>query len=217
MRPRLRHRTLEDYAAHFRALLDDSLRDRLQGRGRTALSLSGGLDSASLAASAATIGLPSPGSPIHAISYVFDELHPCDERRYIEPLVARYGLPSTTIPGDELWPLHEQPAWPRHPHHTQLDPYAHLTRAVRLRAAELGGDTLVVGNYGDALFDGGRFWIAEHLRALRLAHTIRVLARDDVALPTREGWWRYGLRPLMPRGVLRGGTLGRGAFGGSGA
>jgi asparagine synthase (glutamine-hydrolysing) len=198
----LHYRRTEHYVEDFRSLLADSMRDRLRHSRRVALSLSGGLDSTSVAATLAHLSLPSPNTDLQAISYIFDDLSSCDERRYIRPVIERYGIAWHPILADGMWSLRPDPPLPAHPHHVEIDPVSHLTDAVRRMAFSVGCDTLVTGSFGDALFDGGRFWLADLLAAGRWSHAFSVARRPGVRLAA-SSVWTYGLRPLVPRPMLR--------------
>jgi len=61
--------------------------------GADAVLLSGGLDSPMIAAFAAAASLERSGRPLLAVSAVFPDLPSVDERRYVELVAERFGLP----------------------------------------------------------------------------------------------------------------------------
>ena len=94
----------EEYAEHFRALFKDSVEARLRSNGPVGSTLSGGLDSSSIASQGARISQ----SPIHTFSAVFGEDSGSDERPHIEAVLSKYdGLQPHFIRGDEKSPLAE--------------------------------------------------------------------------------------------------------------
>lgn len=140
----------EAYVEHFGELLLEATRCRLRTRGPVAISLSGGLDSSSVAALAAQ-HLPRPQPRLRSFSYVFDELSSCDERPYIQPLVARYGLLAQYIPADELWTLRDLQQWPGTADWPVSDAYVWLPLSVMQAASQTGCRVLLNGHFGDAL------------------------------------------------------------------
>ena len=127
------HRREADYAEEFRGLLTSAVHDRLCATDPVAVSLSGGPDSATLAAFAAGA---RPSSRIRSFSYVFDRFPSCDERLYIRSVVDRCQLDATYINGDELWPLKEIGSWPIFPDFPGQDPYVRLPMAIADAAQE---------------------------------------------------------------------------------
>jgi asparagine synthase (glutamine-hydrolysing) len=169
--------------------------------GPIAISLSGGLDSTALAAVAATL-LPQvrPSQDrLKSFSYVFDELHECDEREFIEPIVERYGLDATYIPCDEKWPLRDLARWPVDRGFVLGDPYAWLPTAVIEACRQDGCRLLLAGYYGDVLFRGGRYWALDMLREFRFKELAATLAASPADVEWRRDVFNSGLRPLIPR------------------
>ena len=73
----IRYKRSADYVEHFRQLLHAAVKDRLR-TARAAVSLSGGLDSTSVAAFARRAGLQD----LHAVTMVYDAVIPDNERHY---------------------------------------------------------------------------------------------------------------------------------------
>lgn len=85
------------YLERFRELLAIAVKDRLR-TDRLAISMSGGLDSSTLAAIACNyLGKES----VHGYSVAYDPLIPDDERIYSNLAAAHIGIPLTHINGDE--------------------------------------------------------------------------------------------------------------------
>ncbi len=202
----IRYQDEQDYADHYLELLNEAVRCRLRSVGHIAISLSGGLDSTSLAALAAPM-LPqnNAGSMrLRSYSYVFNELHSCDEREFIEPVVAKYALQATYLPCDDKWPLKDLNQWPTSRDFVFADPYLWLPVAV-MNAAQASNIRLLLGGYyGDTLFGGGRFWALDMLRGKRLG----VLAKTVIDARSLINWQQdifdNGLRQLLPAKVVRG-------------
>ena len=86
----LRFRDPRSYVERFDELLTTAVKDRLRTEG-VSISMSGGLDSTSLAAIARDL-LPQPAA-VHAFSTVYDELIPDEERHYSTLAASRLGVP----------------------------------------------------------------------------------------------------------------------------
>ena len=198
---RIRYRRDEDYAEHFLTLLSEAVRCRLRGTGTVGISLSGGLDSTALAALAANLlpQTPGTGRRIKSFSYVFDELRSCDERPYIEPVAERYDIDATFIPGDDKWPLRDLPRWPVHPDFVYHDAYVWLPISVMKAAQQAGCRVLLTGHYGDHLYEGAQFWLADILRELRLRDVPWCLPGKLSGVKWRRDLIDHGLLQLVPR------------------
>lgn len=194
----IRYRDDRAYADHLRQLLEAAVANRLRGLTTpVGVSLSGGPDSATVAALAAR--LAPARAPVRTFSYVFDRYPACDERAYIRPLVEQYQLEATFLPGDDLWPLRDPATWPVFTDFAGQDPFVRLPLRVMQAAQAAGCRLLLSGHFGDVLLAGGEFWAAGMLQARAwrlLAETIRQL--PDAA-ERRAQVWDRGLRPLLPR------------------
>src|SRR4029078_2735258 len=89
----VRYRDSQSYVEHFSELLSRAVKDRLR-TDRIAISMSGGLDSTSLAAIA-----PEYAS-VARFCVVYDELMPDEERRYSSLAAGHLGIPVTHLNAD---------------------------------------------------------------------------------------------------------------------
>lgn len=193
---RVRYRHDAEYAEHLRALLEDAVARRLPPTGMVGVSLSGGPDSATVAALAAR---RLPRSRLKSFSYIFDRFPNGDERAYIQPLAARYDLDAVYLPGDDLWPLRDPDRWPVLPDFAGQDPFVWLPLAVMGAAQTAGCRVLLSGHFGDLLFAGGEFWAASLLHEFAWGEFLRQTRRLE------GGRWgaliERGLWPLLPRSL----------------
>jgi len=173
--------------------------DRLRCMGPVAVSLSGGLDSTSVTALAAAelTQLDANQAGLRSYSYVFDELHICDERAYITPVVERYGLKPNYIVSDNKWPLHDLANWPVQADPVTFDPYWWLIIGLMEAAQQDGTRVMLTGHFGDWLFEGAAFWAADLLRDLRLRELWSTL-RSAGAGNRRIHLIDNGLRQFIP-------------------
>jgi len=93
------------YAESFKEILTEAVKVRLRSRGSVATTLSGGLDSSSIAAVAARLSESGVDQPIHTFSAVFDAVPECDERAYINVLLNSIDVTSHFFPGDQHHPI----------------------------------------------------------------------------------------------------------------
>lgn len=220
---RTRYRREEEYVEHFRALLFDAVRARLRSAKPVGILLSGGVDSASVAATAGWLLAREPGVSVpelRAFSFAFDDLTECDERHVSRPLAAHFDIPVTEVAVDDAWPLGD---WPVNPAHRD-DPflmghYAALGRAFGA-GRDAGVGVTLAGNRGDLVTGMEIFGLAGELRRGRLGtlyRELRVLAgrrrtsllrvgRDELLAPLRgvaSARPSVELPPWIPREFAR--------------
>lgn len=197
---RIRYASDADYAEHLYELLARAVRDRLRAVGRVGISLSGGLDSSTLAAVLAHEA-GAERQPLRSFSYAFDELISCDERKYIQQTVNRYGYEATYLPCDDLWTLRDLEQWPLLRDFVAFDAYAWLPEAVIQAANKTGCRLLFAGYYGEAIFLGSRFWLHSLLSARQFADLFRILRSSSGAIRWRRLLVDDGLYRYTPRWV----------------
>ena len=204
----IRYRDEQAYADHYRELLTEAVSGRLRAVGPVAVSLSGGLDSTTIAALAAP--MLSVTGQIHgrlrSYSYSFDELQSCDERRYIRPVVERYGLEATYVPCDDKWTLKDIDNWPTTPDYVVSDSFAWLPNAVMTAAGGGNCRALLGGYFGDVLMTGENYWALDILRGGRFGLLARTIARHHRSIPWRASFVEFGFRRMVPediRGLYR--------------
>jgi asparagine synthase (glutamine-hydrolysing) len=95
----VRFKNKDDYIARFRELLSTSVADRLRTQ-RVGISLSGGLDSTSVAA-AARAGNEKP-SELRAYCVVYDSVIPDEERKYAALVADALDIPLELLDGNEI-------------------------------------------------------------------------------------------------------------------
>ena len=162
--------------------------------------LSGGLDSAAVAASAAGL---AGGENVLGLSAVFDSVPACDERPYIEPLCEHLGIGreyfrpegDRLLAGDAAGPDDESPfaGWA-----------ATEARMVELLARR-GGRTILTGHGGDSVLYGSPLsyaGLAQRGSIPRLLADLRSHAAR-AAVPLSFLVSRYVVKPLLPVWVSR--------------
>ena len=192
---RVRRGSDEGYAQEFRFLLEQSVRCRLRSTTPVGVLMSGGLDSSSVACLAARMVAPKP---LTTISYVFDELADCDERKYINAVREQWGIRSIQIPCDDAWPFKNWQDWPHNPNLPEGNPYRLLKKRAYQRAQTEGLRVLLTGGFGDHLYIAGKDWLADLVTEGQL-----LKAGRELSLQIRSA----GLRWTLQAGFLQ--RLGR--------
>src|SRR5262249_6542489 len=81
----------EEYAEAFREVFTEAVRCRLRSASPVGAMLSGGLDSSSITCGAREL-LKQEGARLHTFSTIFDNVPDCDERQYINAVLAQDGI-----------------------------------------------------------------------------------------------------------------------------
>jgi asparagine synthase (glutamine-hydrolysing) len=200
-------------AAELRAGLAQAVERSLEGAGRPAVMLSGGLDSAAVAAAARRL---RPAAPPAAYSVVFPHDPAVDESARIGRVRGWLGLDwvEATFEGGtalaaavEFLDEWELPS---------LSPNLFVWTPLLRRAADDGVDVMLDGEGGDELFGCARYLVADRLRAGRPLGALRVARRlPGMGARPRARWLgralaSYGLRPALPLRLHRGLRAARG-------
>lgn len=190
---RLHCRSDDEYAAHYRDLFTASVRSRLRAVGEPAVLMSGGLDSSSVAAVAA--GEINSSAPLRTVSFIFNELTSCDERRYIDEITRSYNTEPVYVNGDDAWPLRDWQFRVVNPNFPETDPF-HLLLERSFEAARLAGSRVVLsGMFSDHFYSGWEDWLADLLFSGRLLET----ARSVQQIARQRGLRRLSASPSLRR------------------
>jgi asparagine synthase (glutamine-hydrolysing) len=143
----VRFRDPESYVERFKELLSLAVKDRV-GTDRVAISMSGGLDSTSLAAIAR-----DQVSDVHAFSVVYDSLIPDEERHYSTLAAQHLGIPITHLSADRYSLFDEQlPGDMDQPEPFQLSPLTGQFNDL-LRLCAQFSPVMLTGYDGDAFMN----------------------------------------------------------------
>lgn len=187
---KIRYKTDAEYAEHFRALLEESVRCQLRAATPVGVLMSGGLDSPSVASLAAQMLAPAQ---LTTISHVFydEELKECDERSYIETMKEKWNIRSIQIPGDDAWPLKDWQKLPINKNHPEINAYRWLKERAYIKTKQEGLRVLLTGGFGDHLYGAGNEWLADLIAEGKLHEA----AREVIFILRYAGWrrnWRAG-------------------------
>lgn len=166
----------EECAQWFRELLEQAVRCRLRTSGRPAVLMSGGLDSTSVAAVAAS-QLAGAGSEhrLRTVSWIFDELPSCDERPWIGAMIDELDLDPLVISGDRYWPLSPWGEWPANPNAPEANCFRALKQRAYRAAGEAGSRVLLTGVFADQMYSGWEEWLSDLVLDGRAGQAVRHL------------------------------------------
>jgi asparagine synthase (glutamine-hydrolysing) len=194
----VRFRRDEEYAEAFRDLFVEAVRCRLRALAPVGLTLSGGLDSSSVAATARGL---SAGT-LHAFTWAFDGLPECDERDYVDAVLASGGFDARTVRFGDDGPLGWLEAAVADLGEPCMVQNIHLWRTTYRAARDLGIRVMLDGHDGDSVVSHGAGYLdtlARSGRWLRLAREARLIARrrNQSAKPiVKEHLRRHVAMPL---------------------
>jgi len=207
--PTLRLGSEAEYAEALRELLAEVARDhRVDG---AAVSMSGGLDSTSVAAMLRSV---APSAELVALHRTAPEIEEADESAFARAAAERLGLRYEAVRVDRHWPLSSPEGLVTGEDSPLLPPYAEAWQASWSRARELGVGTVFTGAGGDHLFGGSRIYpYADLLLRGRWVRLAREMAchRERFGVGAWAVWRRNLLRPLLRAYLPRWRPAGRSA------
>lgn len=154
----------EEYAAAFREIFTEAVRCRLRSAFPVGSHLSGGLDSSSITCVARNL-LRSQGAKLHSFSNVFDTVTECDEREFIEPIVAQGGLIPHYLHPDRTGPLSQwENIFPADEEPCLIGANGYLVWGLNRAAQDAGVRVVLDGFDGDTTVSHGMGYFAELAR-----------------------------------------------------
>jgi asparagine synthase (glutamine-hydrolysing) len=192
---RITYKNDHEYAAHFLEIFQRVVADHLRTQSETVgISMSGGMDSTSVAAVAQRIINNQAGHPhLLACTYAFDQLKECDETNYSRAMADELGIELIYVPAENYWYLDDDEAFTpslETPFMAEESVTRHILSIFEKRDARIwltghGGDSLLTGSplvYADRLRRGdfivllevARYWKQSELPLTRLWMAYRV-------------------------------------------
>ncbi len=196
---------VEEVHERFRDVLELATRAQMRCDGPVAISLSGGLDSTSIATVARIHG------SLRAFSWKFDDFAISDERDSIQSVVSHLGLDHQYVASDALYAKFDEAGVP-----DGLSINGPFTNTVhRLKqnlyqtAAKSGCSVILVGDSADELFLGRNYWLRDLLSNGRFKTALRTLpaALGQLVQREQDGWLvfrlllgeKFGFRRYLPQ------------------
>lgn len=191
----------QEYVAAFRETFVEAVRCRVRSAFPIGSSLSGGLDSSSIACTAQQLLKNTDQQPLHTFSAVFPSLPEADrrwidEREYMQAVKDLGGFQSHDIHADQLNPLIDI-LWQAD--EAILAPNLYIHQAMYNQAQDHGVRIFLDGFDGDTTVSYGIGYLSELLLSgqwHRLLQEGTTLARR-YRLPRRRVLWQYCLNPTL--------------------
>lgn len=193
----------EEYTEAFRELFIETVRSRLSSAYPVGALLSGGLDSSSIACVARDLLAENGGLPLKTFSGIFDLVPQCDERQWIDHVLAQGGMEPHYVHADRLSPLMNLEKVFYHTDEPFFAPNLFMHWGLYERAQEQGVRVLMDGLDGDTTVSYGLKYMVELAlrgRWVALSRELqRIAERTDSTF--RGVLWRYTIRHLAPHGL----------------
>lgn len=198
---KIRYKTDEEYAEHFRNLLKESIRCRLRSITPAGILMSGGMDSPSIASLAAQMLAPAQ---VTTLTHIFNdaELKECDERTYVEDIKQKCNLNTVYIPCDDAWVLKDNENLPINKNSPDINAYRWMKEREYTRAQAEGLHVLLTGSFGDHLYSAGMDWLADMLEEGRLLTAIKKIIALVYHFPNWKTHWHSGYLHRAARRIL---------------
>jgi asparagine synthase (glutamine-hydrolysing) len=196
----VRYQTDDQYFEAFLEIFQEAVRCRIRSTNKVGIFLSGGMDSSSIACTAHMLQRKAPENPgLETFSIVFDEM-PCDERRYINPLISRWNMNANfTVYERDCDPflnMHcvQLPDVLYSPSTSMNVPALSEMRAkgIRVLLDGVGGDELLASGFGhltDLAAGGHLLTLARQLRSDAIIYGV----------PMRRLFSQHCIAPFVPR------------------
>jgi asparagine synthase (glutamine-hydrolysing) len=194
-----------EYAEAYREIFTEAVRCRLRSAFPVGSTLSGGLDSSSITCVARELLAEQGEPPLKTFSAIFDKVTSCDERPYINAVLAQGGVEPYYIHADQLSPLTDIDRVLWHQDEPFYAPNLFIHWGLYGSAQQQGIRIFLDGFIGDStVFHGSEYLIelARIGRWLTLATEAEATAKLHGHPPwklTRRYLWQYGIRPRVPQ------------------
>jgi asparagine synthase (glutamine-hydrolysing) len=199
----VRFRSDEEYAEAYREVFTEAVRCRLRGTSQVGSLLSGGLDSSSIVCIAQELLSKEGDRQLHTFSSIFDDLPQCDERPFIDAVLAQGGFEHRSVQADRLSPLTDLDRVLWHEDEAFWAPNLFIHWALHGAARQQGVRVLLDGLGGDSTVSHGFEYLTELAtrgRWIALSTEVRALSRHR-----NFSLWglllRYNIKPLAPEPI----------------
>ena len=201
----------EEYADSFREIFTEAVRCRLRSAYPVGSTLSGGLDSSSIACTSRDLLAGNGGPPLHTFSAVYPNLPEpersrVDESSYIDKVVSTGGFEPHLIQVDQVSPLVDLDLQVRQLDEVYFAPNLSMHWSIYDAAQRQGMRVILDGMDGDDTVSHGLDYLADLFRVgkFRTLYTeAEALSHKTLSTsPTRKIIWQYGIRPVIPGTIL---------------
>ena len=199
LRP-IRYKKDQEYAEHYRELLNQAVASRLRSNGNVGIMLSGGVDSCSLAALAQK-QLQANGQNLTVYSWSLADFPVADESHFIKHCAEHLGITLNLIPGEQHWPLKNPGSWPVNLNNPLSNAFLRLILKVYQTAANTGCRVLLNGHFGDNMYPHLNYVLFEMLVDRKLVFFCKQLIRELNRSGIRQWHKNMLLRGLIKHAI----------------
>lgn len=203
-------RSDEEYAEAFRDVFTAAVRSRVRSAFPVGSTLSGGMDSSSIACTARNL-LNKQNVRLHTFSAIFpslpqNDLRQIDERKYIDAVIAQGGFEPCYLRADLLSPLSDFDKVLWHGDEVYWGPNLYIHWGLYRAAKKRGVRIFLDGLDGDTTVSHGLAFLTELAwtgRWRKLVSEARALSNVRNSYTPRQIVWQYGFEPLVPETAFR--------------
>jgi asparagine synthase (glutamine-hydrolysing) len=195
----------EEYAEAFRDVFVEAVRCRLRSAYPVATTLSGGLDSSGVTCVARDLLRGEEKGPLRTLSMVYDQVQECDERVFIDVVVAQGGVEPFYLPSDHAAPLPYFGLTSYDDHDDPFDAPNFFLISGLAKLSDLKIRVALDGFDGDnTVSHGYAYWpeLAYKGKVVAMIREVRALSSRQNC-PFLDLLWRKAIRPLTPALVRR--------------
>ena len=194
--------TDEEYKNAFRTIFTEAVRCRMRSAFPVGSTLSGGLDSSSVVVIARHLLHQgnTPLRPLHTFSAVFDEVPECDERTWIQYVLAGGDLTPHFIYPERISPLNDIHHRISQNEDPSLFPTSYTYETMYQKAMDSGVRVVLSGEWGDGVVSYGDGALLEFVIAGKLLRAIReiISLSKNFGVKKRTILWNDVLLPIIP-------------------
>jgi asparagine synthase (glutamine-hydrolysing) len=197
-----------EYAEAFREVFTSAVRCRLRSAFELGSTLSGGLDSSSIACTARKLLKEDGTQPLHTFSAIFpslpqEDMSKIDERKFMESVLSLGEFESHFVQADLLSPLSNLDDVLWHEDEAVLAPNLYIHWGLYGAARKEGVRVFLDGLDGDSTVSHGLDYLGELARKgrwLKLYSESSALSRQSPnrSFTPRNIFWDYGIRNAIP-------------------
>lgn len=199
--------TDEEYENAFRTLFTDAVRCRMRSPPPLGSELSGGLDSSSVVCVARHLmrqeNRDHQALPLHTFSAVFDEVPECDERTYINYVLAGGDLTPHFIYPEQKSLLFNMEDRIRHVEEPSLHPNSSTYATLYQTARDSGVRVVLSGEWGDVIVSYGTGALRDFVVSGKILRAIREIIglSKKFHIKKRKIIWSNILVPFLPHNL----------------
>ena len=200
--------TDEEYEDAFRTIFTEAVRCRMRSAFPIGSELSGGLDSSSVVCVARHLLHQEKNEcqirPLHTFSAVFDEVTECDERTYIQYVLAGGDLTPHFIYPEQISPLYDREHRIPQNEEPSLSATSYVYSTIYQTARNTGVRVVLSGEWGDVIVSHGTGALLDFVVGGKLLRAIREIIglSKNFDEKKRTIIWNDILFPLLPH-VIR--------------